>query len=556
MRSNSSSPLPGVAAVNGFFRLEALPRTLVSAILALGVYLLITRVINPGFFEPLVPTHSDTWRYFAYSKGDFALADFQAPRPLMLIALKVMGMIDSFPWFMVLVLTPAVMLPVGLLRSAEVVLEERAGWLAQAAYFALCYSLASFYELQSLDFGGCLAGFAACAALLAFRRLALDLNGGTAAVTRFVVPFVLVWISMECKPTYGLVMAALPLFFVRLIGWRRAFLQVAGVVVVVMLVLVKDRLLGSPFVGADSSARAASYHLGGGGVVMLKALWFYIQAMLPAWGWPVVLLALIALWRSRNQWAAAMVPCLAMLAVAPMIAIPNNQLAMYSWFGASLLLLPVAVFAPERLLKERTGTAAITLLFWLLMLTALVAIARSQKDLRFWYGFNQKANAQALKGLETLSARLLPGQRVLIAGPLNAHTLFRNDDFVGLQLGYSVDWTVVVPEQHTVLLPFSDSRRHIASRELGDMTSYDVVALFNEQGRLVHLGPAAKLSGLSKPEVINQLFCRQGAPTDLAREVACLTLLNETAAVHAAQAPVPPPGSTTEPDAPRTVPVQ
>lgn len=538
MRSNSNN-LPsggaggaGGAGVNGIFRLDALPRILMSTVLAVVVYLLITRVINPGFFEPLVPTHSDTWRYFAYSKTDFALADFRAPRPLMLVALKLIGMVGSFPWFVLLVLAPAVLLPVALLRSAEITLEQHASWPAQAAYFALCYGLASFYELQTLDFGGCLAGLAACAALLAFRRLALDIKSGTATIARHFVPFLLVWISMECKPTYGLVLAAVPLFFIPVTGRRNAILQTVGVVALIMLVLVKDRLLGSPFVGSSPDARAASYHLAGSLTAMLKALWFYIQSMLPVLAWPLLLLALFALARSKGLLTAATLAALAVLAVAPMIAIPNNQLAMYSWFGASLLLLPIAVFVPEKVTRAHLGSSVAKVLFWVLVLTALVGVARSQNDLRFWYGFNQKANAQVLKGIESLAVRLLPGQRILVAGPLNAHAPFRNDEFISLQLGYSVDWTVVVPEQHTSLLPFSNSLRHIASRELDDISDYDVVALFNGQGRLVHFGPAVKFAGLSKQELINTLFCRQVGKVDVAAEVACLTSLNETEALQ------------------------
>lgn len=501
------------------------------------VYILVTRIVNPGFFEPLVPTHSDTWRYFAYSKSDFALSDFLAPRPLMLIALKLMGVVDSFAWFVLLVLTPAVLLPVALLRTTEAVVERHASWLGQAAYFTLCYSLASFYELQSLDFGGCIAGFAACAALLSFRRLAKDMAAGKGTIAQYVAPFALAWISMECKPTYGLVLAVMPLFFASILGWKRAILQAAAVVVVVMLVLVKDRLLGSPFVGADTSARASAYQLGGGLGLMAKALWFYVRAMLPPWAWPAVLLGLYALGRSSGARAALTVVAVALLAVAPMIAIPSNPLAMYSWFGASILLLPVALFNDRWVSQRRIGQMVLRAAFCVFLLAAIVAIARAQKDLRYWYGFNQKANAQSLSGLGAMANRMLPGQRVLIAGALNAHSPFRNDEFVGLQLGYSVDWTVVVPEQHTSLLPFSDSRRHMASRDLGNITDYDVVALFSEQGRLTYFGPAEEFAGLSQAELVNQLFCRQGARPDQAREVACLTTLKETAAAEAALLP-------------------
>lgn len=512
--------------------LARVPRLAISIALAICVYLLVTRVINPGFFDPLVPTHSDTWRYFAYSKTDFAPSDFQAPRPLMLVALKLMGVFDGFSWFVAVVLLPAVLLPAILVRTAELVLGQRAGWCAQAAYYTVCYSLASFYELQTLDFGGCLAGIAACATVLAFQRVSRAVQSGTATLPLHVTPLFLAWISMECKPTYGLVLAAAPIFFVSAVGRRRVLMQAVSVMAVILLVLVKDRLLGSPFVGVNAGD-GSSYQVGGGLAVMAKTLWFYIGAMLPLWAWPLALMGLWMLWRTHGHYAALIAVALAILAVAPMVAIPNNKVAMYSWFGATLLVLPLILARQVPAGSPQVKKIAHSAIFWILVACALVSIARSDQSLRYWYSLNQKSNAQTLKGIDALIARSRPGQRILVAGPLNAHTPFRNDEFIALRFGYSVDWTVVVPQQHTTLLPFSDSKRHIASNEIGNIGEYDVVALFNEEGRLVKLAPASLYAAVSSGELINELFCRQGARPDKAREQSCLGALEEQAALSA-----------------------
>ncbi|KAF1014100.1 MAG: hypothetical protein GAK31_03124 [Stenotrophomonas maltophilia] len=477
-----------------------------------------------------MPTHSDTWRYFAYFKTDFSASDFTAPRPLMLVALKLMGAVDSFPAFVLLVLLPAFLLPVILLKTAQIVLERTVTWPLQFVYYAICYGLPSFYELQTLDFGGCLSGWFACATLLSLRRLALQPQG-QASFAAWVTPLLLAWISMECKPTYGMVLAALPVVFLARMGWRRAGMLVFGISLVVLAVLVKDRLLGSPFVGSNVS-ETSSYHVASGVGVMWESLVFYLRHMVPLGAGLLVLIGLVALARLHGVWHALMVVALAMLAIAPMLAIPNNKLSMYGWFGASILFLPVAFLSTWPSGRSRTLRGVSVLVLGAAMLLAFNAIARAEPSLRYWYGFNQKANKQSLLAIEAMRPLLRPGQHLLVAGPLNAFNPFRNDEFIALQFPYALEWTVVVPEQDTPLLPFSDSRRHVASRDLAGIDDIDVIAMIDANGRLVKLVDAQAYRGMGKSELLSALFCRQGSAPDWDAELNCLRQMKEESAAQ------------------------
>ncbi|WP_152904851.1 hypothetical protein [Stenotrophomonas maltophilia] len=535
MLSSSSNALPqldqrGQDAIRGHSLLLSLG-------LAVLAYLLITRIVTPGFFEPLVPTHSDTWRYFAYSKTDFSASDFTAPRPLMLVALKLMGAVDSVPAFVLLVLLPAFLLPVILLKSAQIVLERRVTWPWQFVYYAICYSLPSFYELQTLDFGGCLSGWFACATLLSLRRLALQLQRQS-SFAAWATPLLLAWISMECKPTYGMVLAALPVVFLARMGWRRTGMLVCGISLVVLAVLVKDRLLGSPFVGSNVS-ETSSYYVASGVGVMWESLMFYLSHMVPLGAGLLVLIGIVALARRHGVWCALMFVAFALLAIAPMLAIPNNKLSMYGWFGASILFLPVAFLSTGPFGRSRVLRGLSVLVLGAVILLAFNAIARAEPSLRYWYGFNQKANKQSLLAIEAMRPLLRPGQHLLVAGPLNAFNPFRNDEFIALQFPYALEWTVLVPELDTPLLPFSDSRRHIASRDLVDIRDIDVIAMIDAQGRLANFVDAEAYRSLGKSELINSLFCRQGRTADTEAELNCLRQLKEVTAAAELSATVP-----------------
>jgi len=509
------------------------------SLLAIVTYLLVTRLVTPGFFEPLTPTHSDVWRYFAFSKTDYASIDLTSPRPLMILALKLLGGIDSFPWFVAAILAPAVLLPAALLRTAEKIFSIRvAPWLV-LTYFTLVFSLPSFYELQTLDFGGCLSGIVACLSVLAFRRWAIATSGGVASAGTMILPLLLAWISFETKPTYSMLLAAIPLLFVERVGWKRAVIQSGFVCALVVGILLKDKYFGSPFL--DTSADSgSSYKIATGLGDMIGSLKFYLRAMMPTGAIPLVVLGL---WLASHRfgWKLAVAfLALSVLAVAPMVAIPRNQLPMYAWFGSSLLLLPLAL-ADFNAWRSRVTRDGAYLLMAVLAALAILAIIKAEPKLRFWYGYNQKMSANAYDGIRTLGGRLQPGERVLFVGGINAYSPFKNDGFIKANFAYDFEWKVAIPAAEAVLIPMStDTTRLIEGRQVRT-SDFDKIVYFNKDSRLSLIRDARRLDALSPGELLNELYCRQGKPADVPAELNCLQAIKEDGAFAELQASSAPP---------------
>lgn len=537
MRSNSNNQVTGDLPVGSTILERLRPEVARFAwlsLLAILTYLLVTRLVTPGFFEPLTPTHSDVWRYFAFSKTDYASIDLTSPRPLMILALKLLGGIDSFPWFVAAILTPAVLLPAALLRTTEKMFSiSVAPWLA-ATYFILVYSLPSFYELQTLDFGGCLSGIVACMSVLAFRRWAISTSGGATSAATMILPLLLAWISFETKPTYSMLLAAIPLLFVERVGWKRAFIQSGLVCALVVGILLKDKYFGSPFLdtAADSSS---SYKIATGLGDMIGSLKFYLRAMTPTGAIP---LAVLGLWLAANRfgWKLAVVfVVLSVLAVAPMVAIPRNQLPMYAWFGSSLLLLPL-VLADFSAFRSRITRDGAYLLIAVFSVLAILAIIKAEPTLRFWYGYNQKMSANAYDGIRALESRLQPGERVLFVGGINAYSPFKNDGFIKANFRYDFEWKVAIPAADAVLIPMStDTTRLMEGRRVRS-ADFDKVVYFNKDSRLIGIRDARSLDALSPGALINELYCRQGKPADVPTELSCLQAIKEEGAFAELQA--------------------
>lgn len=502
MSANFSSSATGLADGNWALRI----------MVALATYLVVAGALSPGFISIGAPVHVDVYRYFDISSKPFTWGLLANPRPLMLAALRVLD-IDNFRVFYSLLLIVAILLPLCMLGALERARGTRVGWTAMIGFSALCYVLPSFYELAPLDFGGLLAGMLACSACMVLMR-----QVDWPRIAGYVL---LVWLSVEFKPTYAIALCAFPL----VMHWsgRRAFAVAAAAVAfgVVLLVFLKDRWLGSAFVGVHAQA-GSSYQLLGMPGAMLGAVVFYLQRIFSPLGWLLVgACAGVLVWRKQGR-AVLAIAVLAAAALMPMLLIPNHRFTMYAWYPASILLLlvPLAVgyWQPRRL------PAAGLCLLAVLVVAVCSAEAAYLKSHRGWYTHNQLANARILDSLEQLRSRLRPGMRVLISGRLPPYAPFKNDALVARYLPAGVEWVVVAPPSEDVLIPMSgDTRRYVRMADL-DGAGFDLHVVYDDAGRIVSIAPPAP--GLASPGDSQAkralLFCSAAGVTDIHVESACL----------------------------------
>ena len=320
-----------------------------------------------------------------------------------------------------------------------------------------------------------------------------------------VVPAVVAWLSIETKPTFAALLPALPLLFIRHVGWRATVIRSVAVILIIAGVLLKDRLLGSAFVGVGQG-QGSSYAIANNPLIVLQTLGFYLARLLPAWAYLVIALAYGKLIRQgRWEWAGVFA-AMTLLAIVPVLAIPNHRFEMYSWYGASILLLPAALLWGR---SQSDGVARVVwqTSSWVAASIALIAIASASPQLRGWYELNQRANANTLAALDTLRAKMLPGERLLLVGALNAFSPFRSDAFIELRFPYSFEWHVAVPPRDEAwIIGNRDSSRAIRTSEI-DLARYDRVAVFSNEGRLLNLTRPQALASLPAPFRVPAFGC-------------------------------------------------
>lgn len=480
-------------------------------VVAIVLYVMVAGAMSPGFIALGSPLHSDVYRYYEIARAPLSWGVLASPRPLMLAALGVLD-VDDFRFFYCALLLPSVLLPVFMLAALERVRGMSVGMAATIAYLALSYSLPSFYELAPLDFGGALAGIVACAAIIV-------LSGG-AGWLRVLAYAALVWVSLEFKPTYAFVLCAVPLLTARPLR-PHGVAAAAAAFAVAIAVFLKDRWLGSAFVGVGAQA-GGSYQLFGQPGVIVAAFGFYLQRLFSPMGW-MLLLGCVAWLVAGKRWR---LPCaiavLAAAAILPMLLIPNHRFVMYAWYPSSilLLLLPLAAMAPPH--SWRPVGAALLAVGTLL---ACIAEARFLPVHRAWYTHNQQANANVLASLDALGARLSPGERVLISGRLAPYVPFKNDGFMARRLPQGVDWVVVAPPDEDALIPMSPDTRRYRSMSAIDGTQFDVHVEYGADGRIDRLGPPDPALGAGGDTPLRRelLFCAPAvAAPDANTKTACL----------------------------------
>jgi hypothetical protein len=508
---------------------EKVQRVAIRLVLVIVAYLLATRLLTPGFIKLGVPLHSDDWAYFNYSRIGFRLHDLLKPRPLMLLAIKLLGVILNVKGFVVALLITAISLPVFILCVAEVVTGRLVGYVSTFIYFFLCFSLSTFYELNCLDFGGVLAGITACFYVLALTRIPPLDASAYQRISSVLWPAVLVWVSVEFKPTYCAVLVVLPFIFIRKAGLRLAIVRAIFAGLVVVAILLKDIALGSRFIALGAPA-SNPYAIAHSNAAVFHAFGYYIAWLFPLGVWPLVALAFLRLSLQQGWTIVVGVLTLALLTIVPMLAIPQHLVPMYSWFGSSIILLAVA-FSFTQSAEVKLASIAWTMLLFAALVASAWAIAHDAPDYRTWYINNQRANAQTLRALKLLPTVLHPGERVLVAGPLNAFNPFKNDRFIASRFPYKFDWRVATPQRDLPLIPISRQASRLVPANNIELKDFDVVIYFDKTGRFIRSGSTDELNRLDSSHRLAAMFCNSWVAIPDAQTIGCLSELKEDQAI-------------------------
>ncbi len=412
--------------------------------------------VFPGFLDPFVPSHADLYRYFTISQEQWGSFVWLQPRPLMLAFLHALQIVRNAQWIWLILSLSSIVFVASLLLLLQRLAGFRASILSILLYSIIVFSLPSSYQIYQLDYGGMLAGTLSILAVYVWFRFYK-----TNPFKALCLSLLIYWFSIEMKPTFPAVMLLLAIICLLLRRDRNSLLLVVGIACVSVLVVVKDRLLGSPFLNFSNDT--AIYAVKINPAQNMHALFVYLEAAVPAVLLPGLGIALILCWNAIRRRTVAVLGLLgvAIASVVPLALIPNRTLDLYSWYPAMLLCIPFLYAfqgqsatwnVRDRMLSGIVKAALPACLA--AVVAALVVLPKlDQNDLYYDYSI-YSYNVNVLSSLPVLAQQSLhygfaDAQQVLVSGLRGPVHPFRNRAFA---LRYSQ-----LPATYVLLLRSSEA---------------------------------------------------------------------------------------------------
>ena len=517
-------------------------------LLCLAGFILGRLIVFPGFLDPFVPSHDDLYRYFSLSQRIWIYEDWLWPRPLMILFLHLVGILRSPPviWFILSLTSVA-------FAAALVLVLQRLGRLRPniisiLLYSTIIFSLPTSFEIYQLDYGGMLAGVLSLAAIYVWCHIYR-----TSIKKAFSLSLVIYWISLEMKPTFAATMLLLALLQLLFYRDKKTLLLFIGVCCISVLVVLKDRFLGSPFLGSGQGAEIYTVQINLRR--NLGALWVYVRSAVTRELLPGMVIAYCLFWHAFNRrWVIIVILLLlAVSSVMPMALIPNRTLALYAWYCGMLLCIPfLYIFQTENAGQYDTPAIPIRVSKVLLpigLLVTLAALSVSSKlhapQAHFYYYSISNYNRNVISSLERLSELntdhgFISSRGILISGIRGPHHPFRNRSYIQ-------DRTHL-PDSYVTLLikseaSWNDTSNNISSmgatiysNEL-DIDSFDFYAIYAPDGNLARILTLEDMKEMPEWQRIPTLVCNLNPSLQtwtmniLENFVGCLDEAGESAAV-------------------------
>lgn len=458
-------------------------------LLCLGGFILGRLLIFPGFVDLASPSHDDLYRYFLVSQTSWGVKEWLAPRPLMLLILHGLGSFLKMPNGLWVILSlSSVFFIAALIEFLRWGFIEKIPTLNIVLYTAILFSFPSSWEIHQLDYGGMLSGVLCIVGLSIF--IVRVRNKGRADASQFFLPFFIYWAAIETKPTFSaLVLAISVLFF----AFRRdaiSAIATIGVFLISVFVLLKDKYLGSPFLGTDDAGvYAVKINL----VDNFSALAAYLDASIPYFLLPGLLLVYgVCLLNKNTRWLGFLVPVLALSAIAPMTLIPNRVLTLYSWYSSIFFLLPLLVVSINGGSSFSASAKKAAFVGFSAVIAGQFLFAANSNPLSAYFYSTSVYNRNVVESLDVLrnGAPAMNGGRVLVSGVQGPFHAFRQQPFVSDRTGIASYW---------LMLRSSESSWNASARHLGNKVSLEEVALQSFDTFVVY-GPSGKIKYILNKE--------------------------------------------------------
>ena len=435
------------------------------------------RYIFPGFFNPLVPHHTDIYDYGFDSKG-FLLQDFL--KGSRFIGDFVVNLF-SFENYKVTILFAIFLSMVNVyivIKIIESMTKSKISILLTFVFAILLFSHPGFYISYSFDIYSTISLFFVLLTIYLWYRL-----DGQNTRNKVIILTLLTLCAFASKETY--VPALIIFWFCQTIINRKTKRTQAITLLVFTFLLfiglwLRSKTLGVAFT-SSSSDPYAPYFISLDPKSILKILKYYLSGW-STWITLIGILGTFLITKRERKFEFLMFLFMGISAYLPYTILPNHVVPHYTWVGVPLSFAALLLVGSQEdsLLKK----------FGFLLIT-LVTIANI--FLPFGYPAKYKENQWAVKpelvnqnihrSMEYIVSNVLPGEKVLITGLYaNEENPFKSIYYLKNLMPYFADFTLIstgAPDRSSYVKRIQIDQVNIIE--------FDKVIVYNEDGLLLRV---------------------------------------------------------------------
>ncbi len=441
------------------------------SLLAILVYVLSLRFLFPGYFDPLLPHHSDLYVPVGLlDRSPLEVATF--PRPIAFLCLQAIGLLGvrgSILAVIVLVLA-------GVVGTAALASRLKGSSIAAPAfvlYATVLFAHPQFYFHHRHDFPAALSYLM----LLAAVGLSMEWfeHRSRGALGLYLAVMGALALTKETYYVAALLLMAGVARWIERAPWRRIVRLVVATLAIEGAAFVYDAVRYRHYLAAAFAA-GQPYSVSFAPASLLPTLWLYLKELAAPLAVLAIVVALAAAWRSRAARDFSLV-CLAaaVASLVPHAALPGHFEAQYAWVGAPLL------FAPLLLTPARGWRGWIALPALALVTAGWVVSNRTAYRSRpqQWQIEQERAGGRVLAALPAIAA--MPARHIVVSGLRASYHPWLSSDFIRHRFGHERHWTVLVSRdgpQH------SDDTVTLTIPARVNLPDFDAAVLFEENGQL------------------------------------------------------------------------
>lgn len=435
-----------------FFKKSDLNYYIFCFFVLLVLYYLVLKFIFPGYFNPLIPHHSDMLDYPYDIKSISVSSIFlRGSRPVGLILTGVFGIFGYKS-----VIISGILLSIGslliIIKIYEIEMKLKPSLFAIIIYGLALFSNSGFYLNYSYDIYDTYALFLALTSILMFYYIGNKKNKRL----MFILISIVILASFMCKETYPISLGTFFLYkavFSKNKENRENAVKILIVIVFsFILVMIQSSYAGSAFVSFTKNSSDA-YHTSFELSKIFEILKYYLIGFA---NFPLILVMVVSLLgiSIKNKYEIgeyAIWLLVGIMAYIPYSILPNHVIPHYYYIGApmgySVLLLLNYPNCKMNNNRKFIFNTVLTLITTVLLTFSIIENSQDNYNLSKWWLGNESAMKRTIDSIDEINSSVYDGDKILVVGLENTvETIFRSLWYIDNKIDKDVFFSVITSE--------------------------------------------------------------------------------------------------------------